>query len=674
MVFRHFKIKRISPRTIQPVICLLLLCLTAIPTLGKEDNQDMDVFFMMSLEELLEQEVVTASLEPEPLSETITSTYIITAQQIQAMGARTIYDALAHVPGLTISGNKGGANKIFSRGMGSRFSAQFLILLDNHALNSPVAGDTMSGRFDRLAVNNIERIEVVQGPGSSVYGGNAFLAMINIITKKGNNIKGTEINASLEFDQNGQAAQRYSMLYGDEYANDWQFSINLNVLEGDGVERWVDQDALGQSGEADTSEENYDVTFNVSNKKFKLDGRYYTSKAGDGFGIAYILADNSNIENEHGFIDTTYEVISTPDLVVSMRGAAERWRSSHYYVISAPSSAIGYNSYQVDGDANVYSTELRSVFTGISQHQIISGITYRYEEVKNTSFWISDQFIPSNWMLPVDRNIWAIYLNDKYQISPNILATLGGRYDDYSDFGSSFNPRLGMSWQVSPRYKIKALYGTAFRAPDFASQYSTSNPLAQPNSDLDAEEITTWEFSLVSHLNPQLLIQATLFRSEVEGLIGTGAVGSIKWENTDSITSKGLELSFRYDVNEHFNISGNYTYAHLDHSENYQQPTVPEQSGSMNLNYQFNNYFTLNLNGYGQDKAPRETGDIRSDLSSYIILNSTITAIINAHVEAQFSVYNLTDKRYAYAAPANTLIDDYTAPSLSFLFGMKYTF
>lgn len=664
-------------RTLPQTLCILLLLSLQFNLAKAADNgavEHMDDVFAMSLEELLDMEVVTASLQPEPLSDAIASTYVITAEQIRAMGARTIYDALTHVPGLTISGNKGGANKLFSRGMGSRFSAQFLLLLDNHIINAPITGDAMSGRYDRLPIANIKRIEVVQGPGSSLYGGNAFLGMINVITKKGDDVKGSEVSVRTEFDNNGQAVDRYNILYGEQYENDWQFSINLNFLDGDGVERWVNQDGLGQSGEADTSEKNYDLNINLSSKRFNINGRYYNSEAGDAFGIAYILTENSKLENEHGFVDSSYEIISSQDLSVMLRGSADTWTGEHYYVISDPDSAIGYNSYKVTADAYAYTGELRSVFTGISQHQVMSGLSYRYEEIKNSTFWISDVFDPNNWLTPTDRNIWAIYINDKYQINNAIQATIAGRYDHYSDFGGSFNPRIGLSWQVNPKYKLKIQYGTAFRAPDFVSLYSTNNPLAKPNPDLNPEEITTWEAGVVAHLNPQLLMQATLFRSKVEDLIGVGSVGSIKWENTNYVTSKGVELSFRYDVTPRLHLSGNYTYAHLDFSVNYQQPTVPEHSGSLTIDYQINNNIKMNVNSFGQGSSPRASGDPRSDLSGFILVNSTLTAKINQHIEAQLSVYNLTDKRYAYPAPTGTLIDDYTAPARSFLMGMLYRF
>ena len=549
------------------------------------------------------------------------------------------------------------------------------MLLDNHPLNTPIAGDAMSARFDRLPIKKIKRIEVVQGPGSSLYGGNAFLAMINVITKKGEDIKGAEATVTTEFDSDGLAVRRYNMLYGDEYDNGWQISVNINSINGDGVTREVDKDFFGESGDADTSEKNYAIDINISKDRFNFNGRYYNSESGDAFDIAYILTENSKLENEHGFGDTSYEIISMPDIVDSVRGSADKWKGDHCYFISDQDSLIGYHSYRVTVDTYAYTGELRNVYTGFSQHQIVSGATYRFEEIKNRHLWADDIYQPDNWILPTDRNIWPVYINNKYQITQEIQATVAGRYDNYSDFGGSFNPRLGLSWQLTPKYKIKMQYGTAFRAPDFASQYSTSNPLAQPNPDLDLdpEEITTYEVGFVAHFNQRFLIQTTIFRSEVEDLVGTGAVGSIQWENADYLTSKGFEISYHYNMTSRLSLNGNYTYAHLDYSPNYQQPTVSEHTGSLEANYQFNSFLHLNFNSFAHDKAPRAAGDTRGDLDGYIILNSTLIAKITEHIEAQLSVYNLTDKRCAYSSPKGpiTIEDDYTAPARSFLLGAE---
>ena len=123
--FKKFTTRYIIHRSVLPLCGFLLLGVNPSKSFARDDNQGIGDFFMMSLEELLDQEVVTASMQPQLLSETISSTHIITAEQLQFMGARTIYDALAHVHGLTVSGNKGGANKLFSRGMCSRSQPSF---------------------------------------------------------------------------------------------------------------------------------------------------------------------------------------------------------------------------------------------------------------------------------------------------------------------------------------------------------------------------------------------------------------------------------------------------------------------------------------------------------------------------------------------------------------------
>ena len=654
---------------------LFMSLLTCSPALAVTDeNLSMDEIFSMSLEELMEIEIVTASRLAEPLAGTIATTYVITGKQIRAMGARTIYDALAQVPGLTLSGNKGGTTKLFSRGIGSEFSSQFLLLLDNHILNDPLSGGALSGKFDRLSLDNIKRIEVVQGPGSSLYGGNAFLAMINIITLKGADIGGTEASVHTEFDSGGHAVNYYNLLYGDTFESGWQASINIHGRHGDGVERQIDQDSLGRSGEADSREENYDIDLQLANESFAMHGRYFTSDGGTYYGMNNILNDDSSSETQHGFVDATYQLVSGPDIGLELRGTIDQWAYDEYYLFLPDDTPGGPLTFKAQIDIMAYMGELRTTYTGFSNHRFISGLSYRHEEIKDPHYWINEVSIATNWIDPARRDIWAVYLNDNYQISEALQATMSGRYDHYSDFGGSFNPRLGLSWQINSTYKLKVLYGTAFRAPDFVSQYSRNNPVLSGNPDLNPEEITTWELSLSAKPSELLLLQATLFRNEVDDLVGPGSTLPKIYDNIESVTSKGVELSLRYDITSRLHLSGNYTYVDLDYSTNYPQPTVPQNSGSVNLDYQINDYLHLNLNGFGQDKAERATGDTRSDISGYVIFNTTLTAALTNHIDLQFSIFNLADKEYAYAAPANTIPDDYTAPCRSFMLGLIYDF
>ena len=665
---------RLSNKSNVTLLSFVIVLALSMQSVAAGTEVSAEDIFAMSLEELLDVEVVTASRQKEPLSEAVSTTYVITGEQIQAMGARTIYDALALVPGITVSGNKVGGNKLFFRGVGSEFSSQILLLLDNHVLNEPLSGGAIASFLDRLAVENIQRIEVVQGPGSSLYGGNAFLGMINVITRKGAEIGGVEATVRAEFDESGFAVNRYNLLYGDHFENGWDVSVNFHGIHGDGVERVVEYDLLGRSGVADSREEDYAFDLQVENTAFALHARYYNRDAGGYYGVYNILNDDTRIDTDHGFIDAAYQLITKDDLTLELRGAADQSSSDLYYVLFPEDTPMGPYTLAADYELLTYSTELRGGYSGFSGHRLTSGLVYRHEAMENPHYWVNEIPNPANWIDEARRDIWAVYVNDNYQITRELLATISGRYDHYSDFGGSFSPRLGMSWQVNEVVKLKGLYGTAFRPPDFASQYAKNNPIVASNPELNQEKITTWELGVSVTPNEQVLVQATLFRNEIKDLIGPGSGLPKIWDNVDQVISQGVELNLSYDISRSLQLSGTYTFVDIDYDPGYPQPSVPENSGSIDLDYRINSILHFNLNGFGQDASKRAEDDTRDDLPGFVVFNTTLTADITRELELQFSIFNLFDQQYAYAAPANTIPEDYTAPSRSFMLGLRYGF
>ncbi len=205
-------------------------------------------------------------------------------------------------------------------------------------------------------------------------------------------------------------------------------------------------------------------------------------------------------------------------------------------------------------------------------------------------------------------------------------------------------------------------------------QYTNTNPVIANNPDLESEEVTTWELGMSVTPQKKVFLQATLFHSKARDMVSPSSEQPKVWENFDEVTSQGLEVNFRYDITANLQFSGAYTFVDLDYSSAYPQPSVPAHSGSFVVDYRINSLLNLNCNGFAQDAAKRAEGDSRDDLPGFVVLNTTLTASITRRFDLQFSVFNLTDTRYAYAAPAGTIPGDYTAPARSFMLALRYGF
>jgi iron complex outermembrane receptor protein len=652
--------------------------------------------FDMTLEELMQVEVITAARQSEKLSDTIATTYVINGEELRALGARTIYDALMQVPGITVAGNKGGANKVFMRGAGSEYSSQILFMIDSHIINSTIDGG-IGIMIDRLPVENIKRIEVVHGPVSSLYGANAFLGLINIITLKGDEIDGVQGRFRAEFDDNGHAGNSYNILAGKGFGEDWQASINLHASNGDGPELPVEQDLFGRSGYADNMEEYYDLYFRLENREFQLNGRYNYRRGGGWFGIGNVLNDGSNIESTDIFLDSTYSLTPYDDLRIDFRGYVDHISFDGLYeLIPADSIPPGFPLYpwirsdyksRIKGDNNKYGAELHAIWKGIGGHTFNFGISYLYQELRNPETYaniaaivpvhlsdledISDRL---NWIGKASRNSYGFYFQDTWNITERFSGTVSGRYDYYTDFGSTFNPRVGLLYRFSDSYQVRALYGRAFRAPDFGSQFIKNNIVTQGNPDLEPEYINTFELGFRGTVNEHLFVEATLFRNELEDMIDLNNSMPRVFQNINDVTVNGVELAVRINFGNGMKLKAEYSWADVDASSTYSAVSVPSNKGSLAFDWDIGRFFHWNINFYAQDRSPREGNDSRSDLDGYMLLNTALEARLNRYVSMDFSIFNMTDEDYAYPAPARTFKYDYTAAGRTFLVGLRLTY
>jgi len=655
--------------------------------------------FSMSLDELMDVEVVTASRQSEELRESVATTYVITGDELKAMGARTIYDALKHVPGLTYGMNTGGANRVWMRGVGSDYSSQIVFMLDGHVINDPVTGGI--GSFsDAVAVDNIDRIEVVLGPVSSLYGANAFLGVINIITMDGWTIDGAQGRFRAEFDKAGHVYNYYDVLMGKSFENGWQGALNLSCRNGDGPELRVNKDRFGREGYADPSLELYNADFRVENDQASLKGHYMHRNGGAYFGIANVLNDGSHVGETYLFIDGLYRFKPLNDLEVEIRGGYDYFKMDNRYDMfpkgSIPPSYrmlyawndTGYIKY-IKVKTNEYSLNMSSTWTGFVHHALTFGLSYRYQELRDPETYSNNDFIytggvmlpvpapdvrnisdVANWLTPASRNNYAVYVQDIWDMMDGLRFTASGRYDYYTDFGSSFSPRVGLSYELTEGYQLRFLYGRAFRAPDFGSQYLQNNLLVSGNPSLDPEYINTFEAGVRASVTENLYVETVYYYNDIHNLIGLDNGSPRVYRNINDVSVNGVDFMARYDFGNGLNFKAAYSWKDLNADRDYTGMSIPAHSGSFEINYQIMDFINWNINAYAQSSLPRNSGDTRDNMDAYFLLDSTFILRACRHADLEFSIFNITDEDYAYPSQPDTIPGDFTAPGRSFVMGL----
>jgi outer membrane receptor for ferrienterochelin and colicins len=275
----------------------------------------------------------------------------------------------------------------------------------------------------------------------------------------------------------------------------------------------------------------------------------------------------------------------------------------------------------------------------------------------------------------VTRNFKALFIEDIWDITRNIRLTAGGRYDDYSDFGDSFNPRIGLTWEFLSGYDLKLLYSSAFRAPSFTELYDIN--YGDPN--LKPEEVDTYQVSLGAEFNSEFSNRVTWYQNWTKNTIAPlmePGVEFLRNKNYGKMRSEGLEYEMKYDFGRGSYLVVNYTNQ-LFIKRDFQW-FVPKHTGNVMLNVRLSRYLNFNTDCHFEDGFRRQEGDTRADKPGYGIVNATLIArqFLEDYkgLELRASVYNLFDKDYTSPTGTLELPHDLPRPGRTFLFEVKYTF
>ena len=255
----------------------------------------------------------------------------------------------------------------------------------------------------------------------------------------------------------------------------------------------------------------------------------------------------------------------------------------------------------------------------------------------------------ANWNKDATRQIFATYLQDEWQLLEQLNLTVGLRYDHYSDFGDTVNPRVGLVWSFLENADLKLLYGQAFRAPNFQELYNINNPVVVGNPNLKPERIETYEAGLAWRLNRFFAANLNYFFSTINDQIGwntatTPAVNA----NIGKSETQGIEMgiSGAYETDLYWKLS----YAWQDPRDaitDERLPYVPSHRASGSINYAPIKYLNMHTDVLWTGPRPREKGDSRPEMPDYTTVDLAVTLknFFNT-LEIQATIRNLFDQRY----------------------------
>lgn len=670
--------------TTQLVFMVTALCsLRSLPAYPQERN-DMEELLEMSVEELMKVEVVTPARKRQSIDRAPASITVITAEEIRDSGAQTLVDLLERLPGVYIPTQGHGEESIYIRGVGERYNNKTLLLFDGYPLRDLYHSTYSLNETVPLA--NIDHIEVVRGPGSSLYGTNALAGVINIITKAPGDIDGAEILGGV----GSRGSQQEQVLWGKQNEK-----AGVSILA-----RYLDRDI--DSVRFDEDREPSGKTRYIRNSAFHLAGfrgnidfqtAFYRTKVPD---FMEAITDVANDTQDHAIFRLGYSKDITERLNMRVRTYANLfWVDGEK--LSSDGGALD-KVKETSRESQIYGLDAQWRFQLAPNNDLLFGTSYEYERLDHS--W-SREFDPpgsapafTGWASakpgPVPTSISnqnaALYIEDEIQLIKDVLSfTAGARLDSYEEIGSRLSPRAVVVWEPRKGSIVKGMYGEAFRAPSYRELYKQSDDGEnEGNTNLDPEIIKTTELALIQHLGNQHRMELSLFTNETSDFIKT--VGDGNYRNLKDRETRGIELSLKGKLP----LAGtryfvNYTNLDADENDGSDIGGLPEQMFNVGLTYDGLKYLSVSphFQYIGKRNRPADyqanlidDGTSTIDhLGSFSLLNvaARTTKALHPDMELAFVIRNVLDERY-YTVSEKSYKYDVQRPGRSFWLTLTYRF
>jgi len=685
-----------------------------------------DSLFDLTLAELMQVRLVTAASGFEQKSQRApASVTVISSEEWQAMGARFLSDVLVIVPGFHVGKPRVSFkhNEFTLRGLSGTQSSQIKLLIDGESMEYMQDGGLMNGFH--LPLKGFKRIEVISGPGSAVYGADAFAGIINLVPYEHNempstiggrigsfnthdwyasnafNIGNANVSFAVNYSRSDDDSNRIvhsdlqsifdgifstsaSLAPGvidDHYEvisllTDWTFediSIdlyswrNFDVGLGGGVAQ-----ALDQTGEATSSYDRLKVTYDFSDKingSLQASFVYKDVKGTSNLtafpaGAVLPIGADGNINFvepvgsplfEEGFIGTPSSfgksyALNLTHLFKATDSQLIRWELGYQKQDFTVEERKNFGPGVINGTESVISGKLTSV----------TGTEFAY-------------------MPDVERSFYYLSVQDEWQVQDDILLTLGLRYDKYSDFGSTTNPRLGLIWHASKKIAVKFFAGSAFKAPSLIDLYTRNNPVEYGNAELRPETIDTLETGLNFEylVNQDLIVSMRYFNYHAKDLIDTVPNAKLKGsvaENIGEQKGKGGEITLKWKPTTQLTIDMNYATVSAKDAHDIDITDIPTELYYLSANWHISEDWHWFVGSKWIKGRKRSLTDLRDTLADYAIVNSNIRIDnILPDTSLALSVNNLLDKVGREPSDGN-IADDFPVAGRQLMLELAYTF
>ena len=622
--------------------------------LAEAQSPDLSTLKHLSLEQIMEVEVPTvygASKHQQKVTEAPASVSVITRDDIRVYGHRTIADVLRSTRGFYVTSDRSG-NNVGVRGFNrpGDFGGRILYLVDGHRMNE-VAHDSLDvGTHFPVDIDMVDRVEVIRGPGSVLYGNNAFFGVVNVVTRKAASLNGLEVSGEAgSFDTyKGRAS------YGKVFSNGASLTLSGSALDsrGDDLYEPAFDSPVTNHGIATGKDHDrvYSALGTFTWSGFTLQSTYLRAEQGVPTGSYGAIYNRPYItEEERSSTRLSYDHTFGGDLSLH---ASAYW-NSYRNDVSFPRSGLS-----ASGPRNVvFRDTTKAEWWGVDfdlskllfdRHRVTIGADYR--DTSKLEFASRDLDPEYTFFgLSTSSTTAGAFIQDEWKITSKLTLNAGLSYDWFDTSGGTVCPRGALIYQATEKTTLKLLYGEAFRAPTvFESQYAIPSNAARQG--LEPEQIRTVELILEQSLAKSTRATATVFHNDISDLISvnTSANGSqYFYANSGDAKTTGGSFELESEFAKGIKGRASYTLQHTtDKETGARLSNSPEHIAKLNLTVPL---LSEKVFGGLEVQYASESNSARGErVGGHVVTNLTLFGReILPGLDASFGIYNLFDTEYA---------------------------
>ncbi len=632
--------------------------------------------FDLPLDQLVNVEVQSASRFKQKSSQAPSAVEVLTADNIRQYGWRTLADALNSIRGIyvrtdrnyTYLGNRGFTHS-------GDYNSRVLIMIDGRRMNETIFDSGFIGEEFLLDMNLIDRIEYIPGSGSSVYGANALLGVVNVITKSGKDIAGLKLSG----EAGSLDTYRGRATFGKKWSNGAELLLNGSRFFSHGADKLFFpgfSNINGSIAQDMDIERNSRAFGKFSYGDFTLRGGFvdrYKRIPTATYGSIFNDKDNYSVDSQ-GYIDLDYLTQINPNLGLEVR-AFHHWYDYHA-ITPYEGVTLGLPDeprvLTFEGaDSRWWGGEVKLTSTQFEHHKWVAGLEAQHDQRQFFTGYAINPVVP---YYNAKNDGWraGLYMQDEYRITDSLLINAGVRLDYHHLINSlQLNPRVGLIWDVMPTLTAKLLYSSAFRAPNILEHDINKGPSPSEELVKSYEAITEW------YPGNGVKLLGTLFYNNLSHVIEVQDHSPYDYVNTGKFQSFGFEFGGekRWDNGRMLKLTWTHSSTR-DKSNNENVWLMDSPKNMVKFHYSeplFNNKLSLGFEEIFVDERRTKSNQIAS---GYHLFNISLAMTKPLYgVQASLGIYNVLDQHFkAVAAPESSTLDTFTMDGRTVRFRLEYGF